>query len=63
MLSLSRLSGWPIARVRTAIEVVVLSLGALLGGPLGWGTLAFALLIGPSVAASLRLMRWLNIRA
>ncbi|EPR77414.1 putative integral membrane protein [Leifsonia rubra CMS 76R] len=35
--------------IRSSIEVVVLVLGAILGGNLGWGTLAFALLIGPIV--------------
>jgi len=35
--------------VRSSIELVVLTIGAILGGNLGWGTLAFALLIGPIV--------------
>lgn len=35
--------------VRSGIEIVVLTIGAILGGNLGWGTLAFALLIGPIV--------------
>jgi len=35
--------------VRSSIELVVLTIGAVLGGNLGWGTLAFALLIGPIV--------------
>ena len=35
--------------VRTAIEVIVLIIGWLLGGNVGVGTLAFALLIGPLV--------------
>ena len=35
--------------VRTSIEVVVLSIGWMLGGNVGLGTLAFALLIGPMV--------------
>ncbi|TBN58007.1 hypothetical protein EYE40_11715 [Glaciihabitans arcticus] len=35
--------------VRTSIEVVVLSIGWLLGGNVGIGTVAFALLIGPMV--------------
>ncbi|MGV8882769.1 MAG: YczE/YyaS/YitT family protein [Rhodoglobus sp.] len=42
-------TGWKIWIVRTAIEVVVLSIGWLLGGNVGLGTLAFALLIGPMV--------------
>ena len=42
-------TGWKIWIVRTAIEDVVLSIGWLLGGNVGLGTLAFALLIGPMV--------------
>ncbi len=42
---------------RTAVEVVVLSIGWLLGGNVGIGTLLFALLIGPMVGVVLpRLM-------
>ena len=35
--------------VRTAIEVIVLIIGFILGGNVGFGTLAFALLVGPMV--------------
>jgi uncharacterized membrane protein YczE len=43
--------------VRTVIEVTVLAIGWLLGGNVGIGTLAFALLIGPMVAVTIpRLM-------
>ena len=49
--------GWPIWLVRTGIEVVVLVIGFLLGGQLGIGTLAFALLIGPMVNVTLPLLR------
>lgn len=49
--------GWPIWVVRTSIEVVVLGVGWLLGGTVGVGTLAFALLIGPMVGAALPLLR------
>jgi uncharacterized membrane protein YczE len=38
---------------RTSIEVVVLVIGWLLGGNVGIGTLAFALLIGPMVSVTL----------
>ena len=47
MTGLHRVTGWPIWVVRTGIEVVVLTIGWLLGGNVGVGTLAFALLIGP----------------
>lgn len=55
MMALHRQYGWPVARIRTSIEVSILLLGVLLGGPAGWGTLAFALLMGPSVGYGLRL--------
>jgi uncharacterized membrane protein YczE len=35
--------------VRTSLEVTVLAIGWLLGGNVGFGTLAFALLVGPLV--------------
>ena len=49
MTGIHRKFGWRIWIVRTAIEVTVLSIGWLLGGNVGIGTLAFALLIGPMV--------------
>lgn len=49
--------GWKIWKVRTSIEVFVLALGWLLGGQVGIGTLAFALLIGPMVGVTLPLLR------
>jgi uncharacterized membrane protein YczE len=36
-----------IRRTRTVIEVTVLAVGWLLGGTVGWGTVAYALAIGP----------------
>src|SRR5688572_26170431 len=47
MTGLHRRTGWPIWIVRTGIEVTVLAIGWLMGGNVGLGTLAFALLIGP----------------
>jgi uncharacterized membrane protein YczE len=49
MLAVHRMTGLSIRVARAAIEVTVVVIGWLLGGPAGWGTLAFALLIGPSV--------------
>jgi uncharacterized membrane protein YczE len=49
MTGIHRKFGWRIWIVRTSIEVTVLSIGWLLGGNVGIGTLAFALLIGPMV--------------
>ena len=42
---------------RTSIEVVVLSIGWVLGGNVGIGTLAFALLIGPLVNITIPRLR------
>ena len=49
--------GWKIWIVRTAIELTVLGIGWLLGGNVGVGTIAFALLIGPMVNVTLPLLR------
>lgn len=57
MTGLHRRTGWPIWVVRTGIEVTVLTIGFVLGGQLGLGTLAFALLIGPMVNVTLPLLR------
>ncbi|MBN9239474.1 MAG: hypothetical protein BGO97_07265 [Micrococcales bacterium 70-64] len=57
MTGIHRRTGWPIWVVRTSIEVIVLSIGWLLGGNVGLGTLAFALLIGPLVNVTLPLLR------
>lgn len=45
--------GWPIWTVRTGIEGSVLLAGWWMGGTVGLGTLAFALLIGPLVHRTL----------
>lgn len=49
--------GFPIWAVRTAIEVTVLGVGWLLGGNVGLGTVAFAVLIGPMVNKTLPWLR------
>lgn len=49
MMGLTRRTGWSLRVTRTLIEIVVLSAGWLLGGTVGVGTLAFALLIGPVI--------------
>lgn len=48
--------GWKLWIVRTGIEVTVLTVGWLLGGQVGVGTLAFALLVGPMVGVTLPLL-------
>lgn len=42
-------TGWPVRRIRTAIEVSVLLIGWLLGGTVGVGTVLYALAIGPLI--------------
>jgi uncharacterized membrane protein YczE len=49
MTGLHERVGWPIRRARTAIEILVLAIGWLLGGVAGVGTIVFALAIGPVV--------------
>ncbi|WP_403022446.1 YitT family protein [Salinibacterium sp. GXW1014] len=49
-------TGWPIWAVRTGLEGSVLLIGWLLGGVVGFGTLAFALLIGPMVGVTIPLL-------
>jgi uncharacterized membrane protein YczE len=55
MTGIHRRTGWPVWRVRVGIELVVLAIGWALGGDVGLGTLAFALLIGPIVQRALPL--------
>jgi len=57
MTGINRRWGLSIWKVRTAIEVSVLSVGWLLGGNVGVGTLLFALLIGPMVGVALPRLR------
>lgn len=59
VLGVSNRTGLSVRLIRTGLELTVLAAGALLGAPVGWGTLAFALLIGPAMQASLRLFRQL----
>ncbi len=55
MTGLHRVTGRPIALIRALIELSALAAGALLGGTVGIGTVAFALLVGPAVATGIRL--------
>jgi uncharacterized membrane protein YczE len=52
MLVLTARSGVRIGLVRTLLEAAVVVAGAVLGGTVGVGTIAFALLIGPALEAS-----------
>lgn len=55
MLAVKRTSGWSLRRARGSIEVTLVLLGWLLGGPAGIGTVVFAVLIGPAVQWSFKL--------
>lgn len=54
MTGLHRVTGRSVRLVRGVIEVSALAVGAVLGGTVGLGTVAFALLIGPAVQFALR---------
>ena len=60
MTGIHRVSGVRVGRVRLIIEIIVMSIGWLLGGRVGIGTLMFAVFIGNSVAISLGVVRKLT---
>jgi uncharacterized membrane protein YczE len=60
MTGLVRRTGASIGRVRTIIELSVMSAGFALGGTVGLGTIVYALSIGPLLQ---RLIPRLEIRA
>jgi uncharacterized membrane protein YczE len=53
MTGLQQLTNFPIAWVRSGIELTAVVVGWALGGVVGLGTLLFAFLIGPSLSGSL----------
>ena len=53
MLGVTRKTGWRVSVVRSTIEISVVIVGFVLGGPVGLGTLASAMMTGPVVE------RWL----
>ncbi|WP_343035453.1 hypothetical protein [Cellulomonas septica] len=55
MTGLVARTGKSVRLVRTTIEVAVVSVGWLLGGTVGWATLAYALGVGPLAQVFLRL--------
>jgi uncharacterized membrane protein YczE len=57
MTGMHKKFGWPLWAVRTSLEVSVLVIGWLLGGNVGIGTLAFALLVGPMINYTMPLLR------
>lgn len=48
MVGIAERTGWSIRLVRTLIEVSVLGFGWAMGGKIGFGTVAFTLLVGPA---------------
>lgn len=55
MTGLHERLGWPIWVVRTLLEITVVAIGWALGGTVGVGTVAFALLVGPLCQYFLRI--------
>lgn len=56
MVGAIKKSGWPLWKVRTAIEATVTLLGYFLGGPIGVGTIIVVFTLGPSIQLAFRIM-------
>lgn len=56
MVVIARRTAWSVGRSRAVLELSVLVLGAALGGPVGVGTVLFALGIGPAVQLAFRVL-------
>ena len=57
MTGLQKKTDFSIAQIRAVIEIIVVTCGWLLGGTVGFGTLLYALGIGPAVAIGLNLVK------
>ena len=57
MLAVARTTRRSVRLARTLVEIVVVTTGWLLGGPIGIGTLIFALAIGPAVQIGFKLFK------
>jgi uncharacterized membrane protein YczE len=57
MLAIKRTTGLSLRVARGCIEVTIVTIGWLLGGPAGVGTLVFALLVGLSVQWGFKLLK------
>lgn len=62
MLGAARRFKTPVKTVRSSIEVLVLAVGWALGGPVGLGTVIYALVVGPLVQRFMSLLRALKVR-
>lgn len=60
MVALVRKTGGRVSVVKSSIEYTVLFIGWLLGGPVGWGTLISAFLVGQAMEWSLEFFRRLE---
>lgn len=58
MMVLIRRLDRPVSHVRTGLELTILAVGYLLGGPVGVGTIASAVLVGYAVDLAFRLGRY-----
>lgn len=63
MVALAGRYHWSVGTARAVLECGVLVLGIALGGPVGPGTVAFALGIGPAVQVAFRVLRQTPARA
>jgi uncharacterized membrane protein YczE len=57
MLAIAKAVRTSPGRARAVLEGLVLVLGAVLGGRVGVGTIAFVVLIGPAIDGAFRLFR------
>ena len=57
MVAIGRRTGWGVGLSRGVLECGVLLVGIALGGPVGVGTVLFALGIGPAVQMAFRVLR------
>lgn len=56
MVAIHLRTGWPVGSARAVLECGVLVVGVVLGGPVGIGTVLFALGIGPAVQVAFRVL-------
>ncbi len=62
MVAIHLRTGWALGACRALLEGTVLVVGVLLGGPVGIGTLAFAVSIGPAVQVAFRVLGQTPVR-
>ncbi len=62
MVAIAGRTGWSVGVSRAALELTVLAIGMALRGPVGVGTVLFALGIGPAVQLAFRVLRQTPVR-